>query len=120
MKKINVLFADDEVDSCHSIQKGLSKQGFNVDIAFDGRGALDRLKTNNYNFIFLDYNMPQLTGAEVAKIAKQRGLNCVIVMMTGNPIIDELVAKALGVDEYLKKPFSLDNIRTIIDKYIKD
>ena len=118
MKKIKILIADDEVDNCHFIQKSLLKQGFNVDVTFDGREALDRLRTNTYDFVFLDFYMPKLTGAEVVKIVKQRGLKCVIVMITGYPSMDEFFAKTLGVDEYLEKPFTLDQIKAIINKYI--
>ena len=119
MKKIDILVADDEVDNCHFIQKGLLKQGFNVDVTFNGREALDRMRTKEYDFVFLDFYMPELTGVEVAKIAKQKGLNCVVVMITGYPAMDEFFAKTLYVDEYLEKPFSLEQIKKIVNKYKK-
>ena len=119
MGKINILIADDEMESCQLVQKGLLKHGFNVDVVFDGREAIDRIKINNYNFAFLDFNMPELTGIEVAKMVKQRNIKCILVMITGYAEMDEFFAKILGIDEYLRKPFSIDDIRNIIDKYIK-
>ena len=119
MGKINILIADDEMESCQLVQKGLLKHGFNVDVVFDGREAIDRIKINNYNFAFLDFNMPELTGIEVAKMVKQRYIKCILVMITGYAEMDEFFAKILGIDEYLRKPFSIDDIRNIIDKYIK-
>lgn len=117
MEKINILIADDEMESCQLVQKGLLKHGFNVDVAFDGKEALDRIKTNNYDFAFLDFNMPELTGIEVAKTVKQKDFKCVLVMITGYPAIDEFFAKTLGIDEYLHKPFSIGDIKNIINKY---
>lgn len=118
-ERINILIADDEMENCQLIRKGLLRQGFNVDVAFNGREALDRMKINNYDFVFLDFNMPELTGVEVAKIIRERGSNCVIVVISGYPVVDEFFSKTLGVDEYLEKPFSLENIKAIIEKYIK-
>jgi len=119
MKNINILIADDEVDSCHFIQKTLLRQGFNVDTVFNGKDAVERMKANKYDFAFLDFYMPELTGVEVVKIVKENGLKCVIVMITGHPEMDEFFAKTLGVDEYLEKPFTLDNVKAIISKYSK-
>ncbi|MDD5005470.1 MAG: response regulator [Candidatus Omnitrophica bacterium] len=115
--KINILIADDEVDSCNFIQKWLLKQGYNVDVSFDGNDALAKTQTDKYDFVFLDVDMPGLTGTEIARIIKQKGLKCVTAMITGYPPEDESTTKALGVDEYLEKPFSLERIKEIIDKY---
>ncbi len=118
MDKINILIADDEVDSCHFIQRGLTRQGFNVDVAFNGREVLDRIDKNKYDFIFLDFFMPELTGMEVAKIIKEKNIEGIIVMISGYSQDDNL-AKEIGINEFLEKPFSFQQMKFIIDKYTK-
>ncbi|MDD5618426.1 MAG: response regulator [Candidatus Omnitrophica bacterium] len=116
--KNNILIVDDEVDSCHFIQRGLTRQGFNVDVAFDGKQALDKIENSKYDFIFLDFYMPDLTGAEVLKIIKDKNIESIIIMTSGYPKDDDLT-KGIKVNEFLEKPFSFGQIKTIIDKYNK-
>ncbi len=118
MHKVNILIADDEVDICHFLQRGLSRQGFKVDVVFNGKDALDKIVTNKYDFVFLDFHMPELTGAEVARIIKDKNKKSVIIMISGYPA-DDNFTKEIGVDEFLEKPFSFENIKTIIGKYTK-
>jgi len=117
-QKVNILIADDEKDSCHFIQKGLMRQGFNVDVAFNGKDALGKIGAKKYDFIFLDFYMPELTGTEVARIIKEKNIKSIIIITSGYPK-DSDFGKEAGVDEFLEKPFSFDNIKAIISKYTK-
>jgi DNA-binding response OmpR family regulator len=116
--KINILIADDEPDSCHFIQRSLTRCGFNVEVAFDGQEALNKIKANKYDFIFLDFYMPKLNGLDVAKFIKDKNIDSIIIVTSGYPA-DGIFTKEGGVDEFLEKPFSLDSIKGIIDKYTK-
>jgi DNA-binding response OmpR family regulator len=118
MDKVSILIADDEVDSCHFIQKGLIRQGLNVDIALDGKSTLSQIKTKHYDFIFLDFYMPDLTGAEIARIIKEKNIKSIIVLTSGYPVENNLT-KEIGIEEFLEKPFSFGDIKAIIDKYKK-
>jgi len=119
MGRINILIADDEVDNCHFIQKGLTRQGLNVDVALDGKSALNQITAKQYDFIFLDFYMPDLTGIEIARIIKEKNLKSIIVLTSGYPV-DSKLTEEIGINEFLEKPFSFNDIKLIIDKYKKE
>jgi len=114
---MKILIADDEVESAEIIKKSLIKKCYVVDAAFDGKAALDLIKKNNYDIVFLDHNMPELTGLELIKHIKQNSPDTKTVMITGYPHIADFAAKELGADEYLTKPLKMKEIEDIIDKY---
>lgn len=109
-----ILVADDEEGICQLLKEYITIIGGRVDLAYDGKRAREYLDSKNYDFVFLDCNMPELTGVEVAKYLKDKKPKPKIIMMTGYGPIDEVFAKAVGVDIYLSKPFLLDKIRKII------
>ena len=116
---MKILIADDEKDIVDLIKERVAKKGYNADLAFDGEKALEFIKLNKYDLVFVDHNMPELTGLELIKYIRENNLNTKIVMITGYPAIEGSVVKYLGADEYLTKPFKLKEIEDIIDKYKK-
>ena len=115
---IKILIVDDEVDSCHFIQKALVRRGFDVDVAFEGREALENIGVTTYDFIFLDFYMQGLTGIEVAKVIKGKDVKSIIVLTSGY-LNDSEMNKDTGISEFLEKPFSLEEIEALIAKYKK-
>lgn len=113
-KKISVLIADDDSDTRRLLSEYLSGMNLKVDAAEDGKRALELLDCRKYDFVFLDCNMPEVTGLEVAKDMKTKTKHSKIIMMTGYDPIDEGFAKAVGVDVYIKKPISLKEVENII------
>ncbi|MDD5449621.1 MAG: response regulator [Candidatus Omnitrophica bacterium] len=115
MKKRAVLVADDDQETCQLLNEYISgAMGCCVDVAFDGKMALEFLCSKTYDFVFLDCNMPELTGLEIAEYLQGQKRRPKIIMMTGYDQIDENFAKAVGVDIYLKKPILLDMVRKIL------
>ena len=114
---MKILIADDEKEIVEIMRSFLSKKGFSVDIAFDGVAALESIKTNGYDLVFLDENMPELTGLEIVKRIKADFENLKIVMVTGYQAIKEDFAKLVGVDDYLEKPIDLRKIEEMVNKY---
>ena len=114
---MKILVADDERDFINFLAERLIGQGHKVVSVFDGAQALELLKTNEYDLAFLDHNMPELTGLELAKYAKTNGLRSKIVMVTGYEHMSGSFAKVCGVDEYLTKPVKIKDIDDIIKKY---
>ncbi|MDP3790493.1 MAG: response regulator [Candidatus Omnitrophota bacterium] len=116
----NILIADDDKDLIGIIKKFLTGKGHRVDFAYDGDRALDMIKSNHYDIIFVDFNMPGLTGLELAKYVKTNKLDTKTVFLTGYPAISAPIAKYSGADEYLEKSASmdslLDSIVEIIDR----
>lgn len=120
MNRKKILVADDEKEFVKMMKDFLTKRGQVVDVAYDGKEAQDLIKKNNYDVIFLDHNMPELTGLELIKHIKQNNLKSKIIMITGYPEMEEFFAKAIGADGYLEKPFRMQEVKKIINKMDKD
>ncbi len=113
-RKISALIADDDEDTRQLLSEYFNSMDLKVDAAEDGKRAMELLDCKKYDFVFLDCNMPEVTGLEVAKALKTKAPHSKIIMMTGYGPMDEGFAKAAGVDIYIKKPISLKEIKNII------
>lgn len=114
---MKILIVDDEREITENIAEFLQRKGYSADVAFDGKRAWDLIKTNNYDIVFLDFNMPELTGLEVIEYIKKNNIKTKTVMITAYPEMEEFFAKRLGADEYITKPYQLQTLEDIIIKY---
>ncbi|MGD0337019.1 MAG: response regulator [Candidatus Omnitrophota bacterium] len=114
---MKILIADDEKEAALLIRKYIEKKNCDVDIAYDGAAALEFIKSNKYDLVFLDHNMPEVTGLELIEYIKKNTPDTKAVMITGYQQMASFAAKGLGADEYLTKPFKLEDIGDIVDKY---
>jgi DNA-binding response OmpR family regulator len=116
-----ILVVDDEKVNVDFFQVMLSKLGFEVDIAYDGEEALQRVKISRPDIILLDLIMPKLSGFELTKILKgdDETKNIPIIILTAIDDIREKVDMLeLGIEDYITKPFNfieiLARIRSIL------
>ncbi|MDD5173794.1 MAG: response regulator [Candidatus Omnitrophota bacterium] len=116
---IKILVADDEIHFADLLKVNLVHLGYEVDTAYDGKIALERINSNNYDFIFLDENMPELTGLELARYLKNSGAGAKVVIITGYEGINEGFARTVKIDGYLTKPIKTEDIDKIIRKLTK-
>ena len=116
---MRILIADDERDFVALLKDSVIGNEHSVDFAYDGRKALILMKENKYDLIFVDHNMPELTGLELIKFAKENKLTAKMVMITGYEEMEDFFAKQIGADEFLTKPVKVEDIKAIIDKYSK-
>ena len=114
---MKILIADDEREITDNLLEFLQRKGYSADVAYDGKQALDLIKEKEYDVVFLDHNMPELTGLEIVKFVKENQKNTKTVMLTGYPLMEDFFAKAVGADEYLDKPYQYAEIEKIIEKY---
>jgi len=115
MSAKKILVVDDEKECCQFFKQYLTKRGCSVDTAYDGLEAKGLLDVNRYDCIFFDCNMPELTGVELIKIIKEKNPQAKKVMISGYDLINEDFAKDSGVDIFLRKPFSLETIKEIVE-----
>jgi DNA-binding response OmpR family regulator len=115
---MKILVADDETQIVEILKVFLEKKGYVIDTASSGKAALGMIEKNGYGLAILDENMPELTGLEVAKIVKERGLPTKIVLLTGYSNINKEFATVVGADEYLHKPVDLNEMDTVIKKIV--
>ena len=109
---LRVLVVDDESRLTELLQLELDVEGYAVEIAADGATGLIRAKASpSPDLIILDWNLPDFSGIEICKRIRAGGLTTPILMLTGHDeITDRVKALDAGVDDYLIKPFSIDEL----------
>jgi len=106
-----ILFAEDETDLAELTIDFLEAEGIDCDYAFDGVNALNLIEKNVYDVIVLDVTMPRLDGFSVCKKLKALGLATPVIFLTARDnLADKLSGFELGADDYLTKPFELEEL----------
>lgn len=101
-----ILLVEDDHDMSEVLVQTLSNRGFTVQIAADGRTALDLLRVNKYDVILLDWMMPGLSGVDVCRSLRKAGDRTPILMLTARTSDDDTeTGLDAGADDYLTKPF---------------
>ena len=101
-----ILIVDDEINIVNVLREYAEYNGFQVDCAYDGLEALDRIQQQNYDCVLLDIMMPRLDGIETIKALKEIKNTPVIMISAKTQEEDRLLGFELGVDDYITKPFS--------------
>jgi two-component system, OmpR family, response regulator MprA len=109
---MRVLVVDDEVAVRTSLHRALNLERYEVDLAQDGREALERVSATRYDAIVLDVSMPQLDGLEACRRLRSAGDRTPVLMLTARDAVDDRVAGLdAGADDYLVKPFALRELQ---------
>lgn len=104
MKKI--LLVEDEVSVVSFIKKGLTEEGFEISIAFDGKTGLQLALDNNFDLIILDIMLPEINGIDVCKSIRLENIEVPILFLTALGTPENIVlGLENGADDYLVKPF---------------
>jgi DNA-binding response OmpR family regulator len=103
-----ILIVEDEPSMRQGLKDNLEFEGYKVDLAEDGQLGLQKILEEKYNLIVLDVMLPQISGFDVCKKAREKGITTPIIMLTAKgEEIDKVVGLELGADDYITKPFSL-------------
>ena len=103
---MRILITEDEKELAQALARGLRKQGYAADIAYDGEEALVLAEVNDYDLIILDLNLPKIDGVEVCRRVRASGSPTGILMLTARSTLDDRVnGLDEGADDYLVKPF---------------
>ena len=106
-----VLVVDDEQNITELIATAMRYEGFDVQPAATGRQALDAISTFRPHLVLLDVMLPDLDGFEVARRVRQEGRRVPIVFLTAKDATEDKVrGLTLGGDDYVSKPFSLEEL----------
>src|SRR5262245_6396275 len=105
---MRVLVVDDEPGVRGALERALRLERYDVELATDGRQALDALAERRMDAIVLDVSMPEIDGLEVCRRLRDAGDTTPVLMLTARDAIDDRVAGLdAGADDYLVKPFAL-------------
>lgn len=108
---MRILLVEDDGALGDGIHKGLKQYGYTVDWLTDGRTALSSIKTETFDVILLDLNLPGLPGLSVLREMRAAGITMPVLILTARHAIEDRI-KGLdsGADDYLTKPFDLDEL----------
>ena len=114
-----ILIVDDEQDIAQLINDVLKDEGFDTVIKNDGYAAIEEVKNNHFDLILLDIMMPNLSGTETCN--KIRDLvSCPIIFVTAkNQTIDKLLGFEIGADDYITKPFVIEELVARVKAHIR-
>jgi two-component system OmpR family response regulator len=109
---MRILVVEDEVKIAKSLEKGLSSEGYVVDVAFDGDSAETLAAANSYDLVLLDWMIPgKYDGPGLIQLWRDNGEQAPILMLTARTTIgDKVEGLDAGADDYLAKPFSFDEL----------
>ncbi|MFA6916347.1 MAG: sigma-54 dependent transcriptional regulator [Parachlamydiales bacterium] len=112
-----ILVVDDEAILRNFLSETLRRRHIEVHTAENGQKAINALRSNTYDMVITDMKMPDMTGLDVLKKAKEISPQTIVIVVTAYGSIENAVeAMRLGAFNYLIKPFSPDTIEALIDK----
>jgi DNA-binding response OmpR family regulator len=108
LETMRVLIVEDHRELAATVAVGLRREGMAVDLAFDGRSALQRAARESYDVILLDRDLPGLHGDDVCKalVADADSRARVLMLTAADTIENRVDGLSLGADDYLPKPFA--------------
>jgi two-component system response regulator HydG len=115
-----LLVADDDPGLRESLERTLTREGYHVVLASDGRAALERLQSGGIDLILTDLKMPGLTGLELLRAAKAIAPDVDVILFTAFGTVEEAVrAMKGGAYDFLTKPFRREQLLKLVDKALE-
>lgn len=115
----NVLVADDDFISLEIMKAMLQRDGLQVTTVMNGQAAIDACAAGAFDLILLDYEMPDMTGAQVANRLREQSCRAPIIAVTGHNSAAELEAcAAAGMVATLHKPLAPDALEALLQRWL--
>jgi len=113
-KRANILLVDDEENLHEALKLNLEMEGYEVTSAYDGTQALKAIANEYFDLIVLDVMLPNIDGIGVAETVRVNNLDTPILMLSA----DRILGLKKGADDYLTKPFNLEELLLRVEKLI--
>ncbi|MBW4519198.1 MAG: response regulator transcription factor [Scytolyngbya sp. HA4215-MV1] len=105
---MKILLVDDEAELTDPLSRVLTREGYQVDVAFDGDRGHELAIQSDYDLLILDWMLPQQSGLEICQQLRSRGNTTPVLFLTAKDTLDDRVEGLdAGADDYLVKPFEL-------------
>jgi DNA-binding response OmpR family regulator len=115
-----ILLVEDEESLAKGLEYNLSEEGYQVDIAKDGKQAIEMFDKKNYDLVVLDIMLPYKNGFEVAEHIRNKNPQMPILMLTARTSVDDRVkGLEIGADDYITKPFHLKELLLRIEGMLR-
>ncbi len=111
MNLMKLLLVEDDAIMRTTLERTLSRRGILIEACGDGLVALEKWRAMSFDVVLLDLTLPQLDGLQVLAQARKSGLNTPVLIATARGTVgDRIMGLNLGADDYLPKPFDLDEL----------
>ena len=121
MSNSTVLVVDDEKNIVQLARLYLTSEGFNVDAAYNGVQALEKVRAHRPDLVVLDLMMPELDGWEVCRRLRQESDVPIIILTARGDDVDKIIGLELGADDYMTKPFNprelVARVKAVLRRY---
>lgn len=118
---MRILIIEDEYNLADALSSRLKKESYLVDITTDGESGLYLALENIYDLIILDVMLPNMNGFEILKELRSKGITSKIIMLTAKSTLeDKLTGLENGANDYLTKPFHIDELVARINIQLKN
>lgn len=108
---MRVLVVEDETNLANALAGGLRREGYAVDVAFDGVHGHEMATVNDYDLILLDLSLPGMDGLEICRKLRDMNQNTIIMMLTARGrLADKVSGLDTGADDYIVKPFDFPEL----------
>lgn len=105
-----ILIVEDESKIARFVELELKYEGYEVDIAYDGKLGLQKALQNNCDLVILDIMLPGLNGIEVCRRIRLESDIPIIMLTAKDDTIDKVVGLDMGADDYMTKPFAIEEL----------
>lgn len=108
---MHILIVEDETGIIQFLQQGLEEEGYTITTAFDGLKGFELSQKENFDLILLDWMLPKMTGVELCKAIRLKNSKTPILFLTAKDTVQETIeGLKAGANDYIKKPFSFDEL----------
>ena len=119
-KKYSILLVEDEENLHEALKLNLELEGYEISSSFDGANALKMIHKEYFDLIILDVMLPELDGISVCESVRlQHILTPILILSAKNSSSDRVLGLKKGADDYLTKPFNLEELLLRVEKLIK-
>lgn len=109
--KIKVLIVEDDQKISRFLELELQHEGYETDVAADGREGLGKINESRYDIVLLDLMLPKLSGIEVCRRMRNAENNTPVIMLTAkDDVSDKVTGLDSGADDYVTKPFAIEEL----------
>ncbi len=110
-KEMHILIVEDEIGIIQFLQQGLEEEGYTISSATDGLQGFELINTHTFDLILLDWMLPKMSGLDLCKSIRMKDTVTPIIFLTAKDTIQETIeGLKAGANDYIKKPFSFDEL----------
>ncbi len=114
-----ILIVDDEKLIVKGLRVSLENDDYEVDTAYDGQEALDKIHQNSYSLVLLDVMLPVLDGIEVCRRVREFSDVPIIMLTAKSEDMDKILGLEYGADDYVTKPFNIMELKARIKAILR-